>query len=89
MWSSIIFVAGFYILVGLILALGFDPIQGVDNVLTVLLEKGKNLSNTMVVLVKISVYMFAFVMLIPAIPVNLIISRENLSQNNVCSDRKF
>lgn len=79
--------AGFYIVVGLILALGFDPIPGVDNILTVLLEQGRQLSNSMLILIKFSVYMFAFVMLIPAIPVNLIISRENLSQNEVCPDR--
>ena len=86
-WSSIIFIAVFYILTGLILALGFDKMAGVDNILTVLLEQGPLISNEISILTKLSVYMFAFVMLIPAIPVNLIISRENLSQNNVVPDR--
>ncbi|KAJ3260485.1 hypothetical protein HK103_000627 [Boothiomyces macroporosus] len=39
------------------------------------------------VLTAITVYAFGFVMLIPSIPVSLIISRENLVQNKVLSDK--
>jgi hypothetical protein len=79
-WSSIGLISFFYLVPGIILALGFATES--DNILTVLLQQGLPRSFT-----KLTVYLFAFAMLLPAIPVNLIISRENLSQNKVVSDR--
>jgi hypothetical protein len=64
----------------MLLALGFTTDS--ENILTVLLQQGVPRPLT-----KLTVYLFAFAMLLPAIPVNLIISRENLSQNKVVSDR--
>ncbi|KAJ3323697.1 hypothetical protein HDV06_001427 [Boothiomyces sp. JEL0866] len=58
------------------------PNLGNDSVLIHLLGGGKP-----VVLTAITVYAFGFVMLIPSIPVSLIISRENLVQNKVLSDK--
>ena len=58
---------------------GYDNIQ--NNVMTTLLQFGKP-----PILTKFMVYIFSFVMLIPSIPVNLIISKENLFQNELLSD---
>jgi hypothetical protein len=79
-WSSISAVVLFYVIPGILLAIGFSGLS--SNVLTVLLASGKP-----ALLTKITVYSFAFVMLIPAIPVNLLISKDNLVQNKVVSNR--
>jgi amino acid permease len=81
-WSAISAVVVFYIIPGSLLATGFEKLEG--NVLTVLLRSGQP-----AILTKITVYLFAFIMLIPAIPVNLLISKDNLVQNKVVSDSTF
>ncbi|KAJ3000660.1 hypothetical protein HDV02_004345 [Globomyces sp. JEL0801] len=64
----------------LCLALGFSNLG--SNVLSTLLQYGSPK-----ILCQITVYLFAFVMLIPSIPVNLIISKENLVQNDIVNDK--
>jgi preprotein translocase subunit SecG len=54
----------------LVVGMGHD-FSNDSNILSVLSKDG-----VPVVLTKITVFMFAFVMLIPAIPVNLLISNE-------------
>jgi hypothetical protein len=69
-----------------IVAAGFSDVS--ENVLSpTLLTLGNAVNPNRIasVLTKLTVYAFAFVMLIPSIPVNLIISSENLVQNKVVS----
>ena len=64
-------------------ALGFD-INSSNNVLHPLLLAGIPSKLT-----KATVGMFAYVMLVPSIPVNLLISKENLYQNRIVSKSNF
>ena len=61
---------------------GYDNIS--SNVMQTLLTAGKPK-----ILTKFMVYIFSFVMLIPSIPVNLLISKENLFQNEIMSESRF
>ncbi|KAJ3346454.1 hypothetical protein HDU91_007038 [Kappamyces sp. JEL0680] len=79
-WSTISIVTLFYVASGVILAGGYSNIT--PNVLSTLVSLGKPS-----ILTKFFVYIFAFVMLIPSIPVNLIISKENLFQNDIVSEK--
>ncbi|KAH9276493.1 hypothetical protein BASA83_001196 [Batrachochytrium salamandrivorans] len=79
-WTSLSFVTCVFVGFGCILALGFD-IGPSNNILPVLSQIGPP-----VLLSKITVFLFAYVMLIPSIPVNLIISKGNLFQNKVTSE---
>ncbi|KAJ3270049.1 hypothetical protein HDV01_000597 [Terramyces sp. JEL0728] len=80
-WTSMSIITAVYVVTGVILAASF-PDLGNDSILIHLLSAGKP-----VVLTAITVYAFGFVMLIPSIPVSLIISRENLVQNKVVSEK--
>ncbi|OAJ42637.1 hypothetical protein BDEG_26066 [Batrachochytrium dendrobatidis JEL423] len=79
-WLSLSFVTGVFITFGVFLALGFN-IGPSNNILPVLSSMGPP-----VILSKITVFLFAYVMLIPSIPVNLIISKGNLFQNKITSE---
>ena len=61
---------------------GYDNIS--SNMMQTLLVAGR--PN---ILTKFMVYIFSFVMLIPSIPVNLIISKENLVQNDIMPDSTY
>nr|KAJ3418034.1 hypothetical protein HK105_000450 [Polyrhizophydium stewartii] len=76
-WSSLSFTTIVLVAVGIFPALGFD-IGASNNILPVISSNGMPL-----ILSEITVYMFAYVMLIPSIPVNLLISKSNLFQNKV------
>ena len=80
-WTSIIGTSLFYSLIGLFLAFGFK-IDDSHNVLHTIWMVG-----VPSFLSKISVGLFSIVMLLPAIPMNFIVSRNNLVQNNVVSPR--
>jgi hypothetical protein len=80
-WSSTILVTCFYIWFGILMAMGYD-FTGISNILPVL-----RLDGYPSFLTKCTVYMFAFAMLIPSISINLIISKENLIQNDVAPIR--
>lgn len=79
-WLSLGLISTVFIFTGIILSLGFEATT--DNILPILQQKG--IPRT---LTKITVYAFSFVMLIPSIPVNMIISKENLTQNKVVGPR--
>ena len=76
-WISLFFTTFVYIIIGMFLALGFY-INTDGNVIPSLLQYGVPASLT-----SATVFLFAYAMLIPSIPVNMIISRNNLYQNNV------
>lgn len=80
-WLSFAFACSINIITGICLALGYENIPA-TGILTVISKSGvpKALS-------KATVYAFAFVMLIPSIPVMIIISKGNLTQNKVLSPR--
>ncbi|KAI8902374.1 hypothetical protein BC833DRAFT_616838 [Globomyces pollinis-pini] len=79
-WCSLSVISLFYVATGILMALGFSNLG--SNVLSTLLQYGSPK-----ILCQITVYLFAFVMLIPSIPVNLIISKENLVQNDIVNDK--
>ncbi|KAJ3271527.1 hypothetical protein HDV01_006578 [Terramyces sp. JEL0728] len=81
-WVGLIFIFIVYFLSGIIIAMGFDKIPANSNILVILSAMGSPH-----LLTKFTVYMFSFVMLIPSIPVNIIISRDNLVSNGVLSKR--
>ncbi|KAJ3325184.1 hypothetical protein HDV06_004974 [Boothiomyces sp. JEL0866] len=88
-WTGLIFIFVVYFLSGIIstyilnvVAMGFDNIPANSNILVILSSNG-----VPHLLTKFTVYMFSFVMLIPSVPVNIIISRDNLVSNGVLSKR--
>lgn len=68
----------FYITIGIFLAMGFDINAASNNVLNAIIESGLPPG-----LSKASVGMFSFVMLLPTVPFNFIVSKNNLVQNKV------
>lgn len=77
-WSALSVTCAYYVILGLFLAAAFDTDlsqSNEGNILTILNSKG-----IPPILTKISVYAFTFFMLIPSIPVNMIIAKQNLSQ---------
>ncbi|KAJ3262246.1 hypothetical protein HK103_002659 [Boothiomyces macroporosus] len=78
-WTGLIFI---FIVYFLSVAMGFDNIPANSNILVILSANGAPH-----LLTKFTVYMFSFVMLIPSVPVNIIISRDNLVLNQVLSKR--
>ncbi|KAI8902864.1 hypothetical protein BC833DRAFT_571884, partial [Globomyces pollinis-pini] len=83
-WGCMLFIGLAYISTGVILGLGFDKVDA--NVLHTLLSGVK--TQWLVPLTKVTVYGFAFIFLIPSVPVNLIISYQNLVQNNLTNQCK-
>ncbi|KAJ3000658.1 hypothetical protein HDV02_004343 [Globomyces sp. JEL0801] len=81
-WTTMALACSFYILSGVIMGSGFNNIE--PNMLVTQLKS--KLPLAFPALTKIMVYAFAFVMLIPSIPVNLIVSKDNLVQNQVVSN---
>ncbi|KAI8925618.1 hypothetical protein BC831DRAFT_263070 [Entophlyctis helioformis] len=79
-WSSLALTTSIFIGSGVLLAMGFD-IDSSNNILPAILSVGKP-----VFLAKTTVFLFAFVMLVPSIPVNLMISKNNLFQNKIASN---
>ncbi|KNC96338.1 uncharacterized protein SPPG_08240 [Spizellomyces punctatus DAOM BR117] len=77
-WTAIAIATAFYMLVGLIPALGFQ-LDSSGNILPTLMKSGK--------LNKASAYLFSIVMLLPAIPVNFIVAQNNMVQNKVAGKR--
>lgn len=81
-WTSVFAAFGYYTLLGAILALSYTPnISG--TVLPDLMTQG-----VPVLLTKITVYMYSFVMLVTSIPVSCIVTYNNIVQNNVLPKRK-
>lgn len=78
-WISQLIITMVFVITGVIMALGYDQISE-SGVLPLLSARG-----TPNLLSKITVNLFAFIMLLPSIPVNMIISRDNLTQNKVVS----
>ncbi|KAI8902849.1 hypothetical protein BC833DRAFT_520654, partial [Globomyces pollinis-pini] len=81
MWISISATAFFYVTIGVFFALGFD-IDSSNNIFVSLLEFGEPK-----ILCKISVAIFAYFMLLPAVPVNFLVSYSNLIQNDICGPK--
>ena len=81
MWTTVSSAALFYIIIGLFFALGFESNIS-NNSLQALLETGKPLLIT-----KITVAMYSYVMLLPSVPVNFAISNNNLVQNKIFGKR--
>ncbi|KAI8912601.1 hypothetical protein EDD86DRAFT_178635, partial [Gorgonomyces haynaldii] len=79
-WISMSLITVTYVTAGMLLALSYDT-SNTDNILTLIQSFGKPTG-----LSKATVYAFAFVMLVPSIPVNMIISKNNLIQNSVLSN---
>jgi hypothetical protein len=82
-WTSLTVITAMFIITGLSISIGYDFTVGdgtVTNILPLIQSLGKPR-----ILAKLSVYAFAFVMIIPAIPVNMIIAKENLVQNKLVS----
>ncbi|KAJ3023275.1 hypothetical protein HKX48_003726 [Thoreauomyces humboldtii] len=77
-WSAVAIAVTFYMLVGLIPALGFT-LDASGSILPALMRTGK--------LNKTTAYMFSIVMLLPSIPVNFIVAQNNLVQNKVAGKR--
>lgn len=77
-WTSGGTSLGYYILVGLISAYGFN-IDSSGSILPSLMRQGG--------ISKATAYLFSLVMLLPAIPVNFYIAHSNLVQNRVASPR--
>ncbi|TPX60874.1 hypothetical protein SpCBS45565_g07390 [Spizellomyces sp. 'palustris'] len=77
-WTAITIATAFYMLVGLIPALGFQ-LDSSGSILPTLMKTGK--------LNKASAYLFSIVMLLPAIPVNFIVAQNNMVQNKVVGKR--
>ncbi|KAI8920422.1 hypothetical protein BC831DRAFT_479890 [Entophlyctis helioformis] len=78
-WTVVIGTSLFCILIGLVTGAGFDT-NGTGNVLYALFTYGKP-----TVLATLSAGVFAFIMLLPGIPVSFIVSFNNLVQNEVVS----
>eukprot|EP00842_Homolaphlyctis_polyrhiza_P006480 jgi/Hompol1/6833/HPOL_002340-RA len=79
-WVSLFFTTFIFISSGIFMALGFN-IDSSNNVLPPLLATGLPSALT-----KLTVYLFAYVMLVPSIPVSMIISKNNLFQNKLMSE---
>lgn len=78
MWVTIAGTSMFYIIIGVFFALGFD-IGSSNNSLQALLSSADNST----FINEFSVAMYAVTMLLPGVPVNCIVSRDNLVQNKV------
>jgi hypothetical protein len=76
-WTSVFGAISYYILIGAFLALAFDP-NSSGSALPDLTNSG-----IPVVLCRITVYAYSYVMLVTSIPVNFIVSFNNLVQNQV------
>ncbi|KAJ3221762.1 hypothetical protein HK099_003152 [Clydaea vesicula] len=84
-WTSSIAATTLYLILGIIPALAFPTsflLEGNGNILPVLSHYGLPQSLT-----KISIFGFSIIMLLPSIPVSLIVSGDNLAQNDVFSKR--
>ncbi|KAI8897852.1 hypothetical protein BC833DRAFT_620853 [Globomyces pollinis-pini] len=79
-WISMSIVTVFFVSLGFIIGLGFDGSN--PNALAVIAQIG-----TPRVPVTVTYYLFCFVFLLPSIPVNFIISRDNLVQNEVVGEK--
>ena len=77
MWTTVSSAAIFYIIIGVFFALGFDSNPS-NNSLQALLDMGHP-----GLLSEITVAMYAYIMLLPSVPVNFAIARDNLVQNNI------
>ncbi|KAH9271662.1 hypothetical protein BASA83_006030 [Batrachochytrium salamandrivorans] len=76
-WISLILSSLYYIAIGVFGGLGFN-LDGSGNILHSLLIYGKPQ-----IIATISIGVFAYVMLLPSIPVSFIVSRDNLVQNEI------
>ena len=81
MWTTVSSAATFYIIIGIFFALGFET-NSSNNSLQALLEMGSP-----VVLSRITVAMYDYVMLLPSVPVNFTICSDNLIQNKIVGKR--
>lgn len=77
MWTTLVASTAFYLIIGIFFALGF-PSNDSNNSLQALIQLG---SPTW--LCKASVAVYAYMMLLPSVPVNFIVSFQNLTQNKV------
>eukprot|EP00842_Homolaphlyctis_polyrhiza_P005204 jgi/Hompol1/5685/HPOL_004622-RA len=76
-WMSSIGTSVYYVIIGIICGWAFD-LDDSGNLLHSLLIDGKPQ-----IIANISIFVFAYVMLLPSIPVSFIVSRDNLVQNRV------
>lgn len=81
MWTTLLVSSLFYVITGVFFALGFD-LGASNNSLQALIQYGK--PNW---LCQLSVAFYAFFMLLPSVPVNSIVSYQNLVQNRVMGKR--
>jgi hypothetical protein len=77
MWTTFSVTSLFYIAIGMFFALGFDT-NASNNSLQALLEEG-----TPLLLCRITVGLYSYVMLLPSVPVNCLVSSQNLVQNKI------
>jgi hypothetical protein len=77
MWVTFVVTSLFYIVIGMFFALGFDTNPS-NNSLQALLEEG-----TPLLLCRITVGLYSYVMLLPSVPVNCLVSCQNLVQNKI------
>lgn len=82
MWSTMVVSATFYVVIGIFFALGFD-LNSSDNSLLALVNSGAG--GALTITSQISVALYAYVMLLPSVPVNFIIAEKNLTQNQIMS----
>ncbi|KAI8902858.1 hypothetical protein BC833DRAFT_571864 [Globomyces pollinis-pini] len=81
-WLSMFLVLVFYKVTGMILSSGFEVIE--ENIFNTLLEA--HVPSWAPVITRITIYLFAFFMLIPAIPLLNVVAKENLVQTEFLAE---
>ncbi|KAJ3349809.1 hypothetical protein HDU91_006335 [Kappamyces sp. JEL0680] len=81
MWTTLTASSLFYLIIGIFFSLGFDSNES-KNSLQALIQTGNP-----TLLAQITVALYAYLMLLPSVPVNCIVSSQNLIQNQIVGPR--